>query len=108
VGCSTKEYGMDLLLRRGMLKPGQIKVLWLSDPIVSSPIVVRNDLNKGLANRIQALFLNMAKDAPDVFANYIKLYYTHSGHLSYMVVQDSMYNGLRKIAKGVKDLNMAN
>jgi phosphonate transport system substrate-binding protein len=108
VGCSTKEYGIDLLLRRGVLKEGQVKVLWQSDPIVSSPIVVRNDLNKDLAKKIQDLFLNMAKDAPDAFKTYVKLYYPHPEKLSYMPVQDSMYNGLRKIAKGIKDLNTAN
>ncbi len=108
VGCSTKEYGLDLLIRHGLLKPGQIKILWQSGPIVSSPIVVRNDLNKDLAKKIQGLFLNMSKDAPDVFATYVKLYYPHPEKLSYMTVQDSMYNGLRKIAKGIKDLNMAN
>ena len=108
VGCSTKEYGIDLLLRRGVLKEGQVKVLWQSDPIVSSPIIVRNDLNKDLAKKIQGLFLNMAKDAPDAFKTYAKLYYPHPEKLSYMPVQDSMYNGLRKIAKGIKDLNTAN
>ena len=108
VGCSTKEYGIDLLTRRGMLKEGQIKVLWSSDPIVSSPIVVRNDLNKNLAEKIKGLYLNMAKNAPDVFAQYVKLYYTHPEKLSYMTVQDSMYNGLRKIARGIKDINVAN
>ncbi|MFI5136332.1 MAG: phosphate/phosphite/phosphonate ABC transporter substrate-binding protein [Sphingobacteriales bacterium] len=108
VGCSTKEYGLDLLLKHGLIKPGQLKVLWQSDPIVSSPIVVRNDLNKDLAKKIQGLYINMAKEAPAVFASYIKLYYSRPQDLSYMTVQDSSYNGLRKIAKGMKDLNVAN
>jgi len=108
VGCSTKEYGIDLLIRHGILKPGQVKILWTSDPIVSSPIVVRNDLNKNLAKKIQNLYLNMAKDSPSVFAAYIKLYYPHPEKLSYMPVSDTLYNGLRKIAKSMKDLNIAN
>jgi phosphonate transport system substrate-binding protein len=108
VGCSTKEYGIDLLLRRGVLKPGLVKVLWQSDPIVSSPIVVRNDLNKALAKKIQDIYLHMAKDAPYAFVPYVKLYLTHTDRLSYMTVQDSMYNGLRKIASGIKDLTVAN
>jgi len=108
VGCSTKEYGIDLLLRQGILKPGLVKVLWTSDPIVASPIVVRNDLNKDLAKKIQDLYLNMAKDAPPVFASYIKLYYPHPEELSYMPVSDTLYNALRKIAKSMKDLNIAN
>ena len=108
VGCSTKEYGLDLLTRRGLIKPGQLKVLWQSDPIVSTPIVVRNDLNKNLAKKIQNLYLTLSKKAPAIFAAYIKLYYTDPSKLSYMMVQDSMYNGLRKIAGGIKDLNVAN
>jgi len=106
VGCSTKEYGIDLLLRRGVLKPGLIKVLWQSDPIVASPIVARNDLNKDFVKKIQKLYLKMARDAPDVFRAYIKLYQVHPEKLSYISVQDSMYNGLRKIANGIKDLSL--
>jgi phosphonate transport system substrate-binding protein len=106
IGCSTTEYGIQKLERAGELKPGEIKVLWQSDPIVSSPIVARNDLNKDFVKKIQGLYLNLAKDAPDVFAAYIKLYHPKLNGLSYMTVQDSMYNGLRKIAGGIKDLNV--
>jgi phosphonate transport system substrate-binding protein len=108
VGCSTMEYGIQKLERGGELKPEQIKVLWESDPIVSSPIVARNDLNKALVKKIQDLYLNLAKDAPDVFAAYIKLYHPKLNGMSYMTVDDSMYNGLRKIARGIKDLGVGN
>jgi len=106
VGCSTTEYGIQKLERAGELKPGEIKVLWQSGPIVSSPIVARNDLNKDFVKKIQGLYLNLAKHAPDIFAAYIKLYHPKLNGLSYMMVQDSMYNGLRKIAGGIKDLNV--
>ncbi len=107
VGCSTTEYGIQKLERAGELKPGEIKVLWQSDPIVSSPIVVRDDLNKDFVKKIQNLYLNLATDAPEVFAGYVKIYHPKLNGLSYMTVQDSMYNGLRKIASGIKDLNIA-
>ncbi|HEY4325563.1 MAG TPA: phosphate/phosphite/phosphonate ABC transporter substrate-binding protein [Mucilaginibacter sp.] len=106
VGCSTTEYGLELLERKGIVKKEQIKVLWQSDPIVSSPIVARNDLNKDFVKKIQSLYLNMAKDNPAIFKAYISLYHTHAEKLSYMTVQDSMYNGLRKIAGGIKDLSL--
>jgi len=108
VGCSTLEYGIQKLERGGELKPEQIKILWESDPIVASPIVVRNDLNKAFVKKIQNLYLNLAKDAPEVFAAYIKLYHPKLNGLSYMTVDDSMYNGLRKIARGIKDLSLVN
>lgn len=108
VGCTTMEYGLEKLERSGTLKPEQIRVLWESDPIVSSPIVARNDLNKDLVKKIKSLYLNLQQDAPDVFAAYIRLYHPNLKGLSYIAVDDSMYNGLRKIARGIKDLNVAN
>jgi len=106
IGCSTMEYGIEKLERGGELKADQVKILWESDPIVSSPIVARNDLNKDFVKKIQGLYLNLARDAPDIFAAYIKLYHPKLNGLSYMAMQDSMYNGLRKIARGIKDLNV--
>ncbi|HZY37047.1 MAG TPA: phosphate/phosphite/phosphonate ABC transporter substrate-binding protein [Mucilaginibacter sp.] len=106
IGCSTLEYGIEKLERGNELKADQIKILWESDPIVSSPIVARNDLSKDFVKKIQGLYLNLSKDAPDIFAAYIKLYHPKLNGLSYMTVQDSMYNGLRKIARGIKDLNV--
>jgi phosphonate transport system substrate-binding protein len=106
VGCSAIEYGLSLAERRGLIKQDQYKILWVSDPIVSSPLVVRNDLNKDFVKKIQSLFINLKKDAPDVFNAYIKLYYDHPEQYSYLAVQDSMYNGIRKIAGGIKDLSV--
>src|SRR5260370_16052899 len=73
VGCSTLEYGIEKLERSGVLKKGLIKILWKSDPIVSSPIVVRKDLNKDFVKKIQNIYLNLKADAPDVFSAYIEL-----------------------------------
>lgn len=106
VGCSTTEYGVELAERKGLIKPGDVKILWQSAPIVSSPIVARNDLNKAFVKKIQNLYLNLAKDAPDVFAAYIKLLHDHPEKYSYMTVDDSMYNGIRKVASGIKDLSV--
>jgi len=106
IGCSTSEYGLELLEGKGLVKKEQIKVLWQSDPIVSSPIVARNDLNKELVKKIQGLYINMAKDNPPLFRAYVSLYHTNAEKLSYMTVQDSMYNGIRKIASGIKDLSI--
>jgi phosphonate transport system substrate-binding protein len=106
IGCSTTEYGLQKLERSGALKADEVKILWQSDPIVSSPIVVRNDLNKDFVKKVQGIYLNLAKDAPGVFAAYIKLTHPKLDGLSYMTVQDSLYNGLRKIARGLKDLNV--
>ncbi len=106
VGCSTTEYGLQLAERKGLIKADQVKVLWQSAPIVSSPIVVRNDLNKEFVKKIQNIYLKLSKDAPDVFISYMKLFHDHAEKFTYMTVQDSMYDGVRKVAKGIKDLSV--
>jgi phosphonate transport system substrate-binding protein len=108
LGCSTIEYGLDLVERKGLVKKEQIKILWQSDPIVASPIVARTDLNKDFVKKIQDLYLNMPKDAPEVFRAYMGMLHEHPEKYSYMTVQDSMYNGIRKIARGIKDLSIVN
>ena len=99
---------MDIMVSRGMIKDGDIRILWTSPPIVSEPVVVRNDLGKDFIKKIQDAYLNMDKHAPEVLHNYLKVLLKDNSKLSYMVAQDSFYNGLRKIAGGVKDLKLAN
>jgi len=106
VGCAATEFGLEIAERKGLVKADQIKVLWQSKPIVGSPIVVRNDLNKELVKKIQNLYVNLAKDEPGIFLPYMKLLHAQPERYSYMTVQDSMYNGIRAIASGIKDLNV--
>ncbi|QEM08983.1 phosphate/phosphite/phosphonate ABC transporter substrate-binding protein [Mucilaginibacter rubeus] len=106
VGCAATEFGLEIAERKGLVKADQIKVLWQSKPIVGSPIVVRNDLNKELVKKIQNLYVNLAKDEPGIFLPYMKLLHSQPERYSYMTVQDSMYNGIRAIASGIKDLNV--
>jgi phosphonate transport system substrate-binding protein len=108
IGCSTIEYGLNILERRGMVHDGDLIKLWISDPIVASPIVIRADINKEYATKIKDIYLNLSSDAPDVFSAYIKLYHTNPEKLSYLPIDDSLYNGIRKIASGIKDLNVLN
>src|ERR1700744_1318193 len=107
LGCTSKMI-MDIMASRGMIKDGDMRILWTSPPIVSEPVVVRNDLGKDFIKKIQDAYLNMDKHAPEVLHNYLKVLLKDNSKLSYMVAQDSFYNGLRKIAGGVKDLKLAN
>jgi phosphonate transport system substrate-binding protein len=106
VGCAATEFGLEIAERKGLVKKDQIRVLWQSEPIVGSPIVARNDLNKDFVKRIQNLYLNLAKNEPGIFLPYMKLLHANPERYSYLTIQDSMYNGIRKIASGIKDLSV--
>jgi phosphonate transport system substrate-binding protein len=103
VGCTT-DMVFGIMTKAKMLNEGDIRVIWTSAPIVSDPIVVRDDVNKDFAKKIQRAYLDMNTEAPELLQNYIKLLMKNSEKRSYIVAQDSMYDGLRKIAAGVKDL----
>ena len=103
VGCTT-DLVFKIMTKAHMINDGDVKVLWTSGPIVTDPIVARNDLNKDLAKKIQGAYLDMNKEAPEILAGYLKLFLKDTAKRSYMVAQDSMYDGLRKIAAGIKGL----
>jgi phosphonate transport system substrate-binding protein len=107
IGCTAKLV-LDIMQTRGMLKKDDIKILWTSDAIVSDPVVVSNYLNKDIAKKIQKAYLTMGTDAPAVLNNYLKILTMDKKNISFMVAQDSFYNGVRKIAGGVKDLKLNN
>jgi phosphonate transport system substrate-binding protein len=104
LGCTTSEYGVDVLVRMNMVKKDDLVVLWQSDPIVASPIVVRNDLNKAFAQKIKDAYLTMGQKDPAALQSFLKVFIADPGKHAYMPVSDSLYNGLRKIAAGIKNL----
>lgn len=106
VGCSTQEYGTDILVRKGIVKKDDFIILWKSDPIVASPIVIRKDINKDFAEKLKEIYLNLHKEDSTVFNAYIGLYHLNPRDLSYMTIEDSLYKGVRKIANGIKDLQL--
>jgi phosphonate transport system substrate-binding protein len=101
VGCSF-QFGFDKLIRQKMIRPEDLVVLWQSDPIVESPIVMRPDINPMFAERVREAYLSMPTDAPAVFKAYISMYDpARADSERYVRVDDSVYNGLRKIASGI-------
>jgi len=106
IGCSTKEYGTDILIRKGLITPNDFNILWESDPIVGSPVVIRNDIDKKFIDKIRNIYLNLHADDSTVFKAYISLYHTNANELSYMPTYDSLYNGVRAIANGIKDIEL--
>jgi phosphonate transport system substrate-binding protein len=105
IGCSTIEYGLNIMIKKGLIKPEDVNIIWTSDAIVASPLVIRSDINPSFAQEVKNIYLNMAKENPNAFGSYIKTFKADINNLSYVPIEDSMYNGLRKIADGIKDLS---
>ncbi|HEY9001717.1 MAG TPA: phosphate/phosphite/phosphonate ABC transporter substrate-binding protein [Mucilaginibacter sp.] len=105
VGCATDDYGIDMQVKKGLIKKGELKVLWVSDPIVGSPIVVRKDINPAFTEKIKQFYFNLSKKHPEIFDNYLRFLYVNAPRgLCYIPAQDSMFNGVRKLAANIRDL----
>jgi phosphonate transport system substrate-binding protein len=103
VGCTT-DLIFSLMTQAKMLSEDDIRVIWRSAPIVSDPIVARSDLNKDFVKKVQNAYVDFNKEHPEILSKFTKIFFHDTLTRSYIPVQDSMYNGLRKIANSVKDL----
>ena len=92
----------QMLQDRGMLKPDDLVVLWISDPIVTEPIVIRSDVNKQFAEKVKQAYLDLPATVPNVWKAYTNKIYTEDS-LTYIVAHDSLYNGIRKLSAGLID-----
>lgn len=104
IGCSTSELALDKLIREHIIKREDVVILWTSPPIVNDAIAIRDDINKDFIKKVQQAYLDANKDDFDAFKKYVLLYWQHPEEMSYVPVQDSAYNSLRKIAGSIKDL----
>jgi phosphonate transport system substrate-binding protein len=103
LGCTT-DLIFNIMMENKLLNPGDIRVIWKSAPIVSDPIVVRDDINKDLVKKVQDAYLAINKEDPQVLKGFIKIFFRDTITRSYIPANDSLFNGLRKIANSVKDL----
>jgi phosphonate transport system substrate-binding protein len=106
VGCTNIDLSLEKMIREGDVKKADFVILWTSPPIINDVIVVRGDVNKDFIKKIQSAFTDANKDDNKAFSSYVKLYYPNAQNMAYIPIQDSAYNGLRKIAGNVKDFKL--
>ena len=103
LGCTTALV-INMLSNKGQMKPSDVRILWTSDPIVSDAIAMRPDINPAFTAKVRDAYLHLAEEDPIVWKQFMSLFSLQSDSLGNVPAQDSMYDGLRKIAAGVKDL----
>jgi len=104
---AIEDYLPGVLAQRGKLKPGEIRTLWTSPRIPNSPVTVRGDLPEDFKKKVQDAFVEMSTKAPQVFKGIIAKNArpaTQDG--SYVRVSDAAFDELRKMARGVKQVQL--
>ena len=104
IGCSTNELGYQRLIVNGSLKEGDLKSLWVSDPIINDAICVSKELDNALIEKIKKAYLEVDQKDPKAFAGSISRYYSDGSHMQFIPTYDSLYNNIRRIAESIKEL----
>jgi phosphonate transport system substrate-binding protein len=88
----------------GKLKRGEVRILWESEPIPGSPVVVRKELPDSFKEELRKAFLALHVEAPELAA---ELQVTSKyPDFRYHPASDQMYDGLRAIAKDLKNVKI--
>jgi phosphonate transport system substrate-binding protein len=104
IGCSTNELGYQRLIVNGSLKEGDLKSLWVSDPIINDAICVSKELDNVLIEKIKKAYLEVDQKDPIAFAGSVSRYYSDASHMQFIPTYDSLYNNIRRIAESIKEL----
>ena len=86
---------------------GATPPIWKSPDIPNSPIAVRKDLPESFKKKLQDTLVGMSSKAPEVYRG---IQSSTSRALtpdaSYVRIDDSAFDGLRKLARGVKQVQL--
>jgi phosphonate transport system substrate-binding protein len=90
----------------GKLSRGDVRIIWVSPSIPNQPIAVRRDLPQDFKEQIRQAFIDMPKKDPEVWANQSSSALPASSDQVYVAANDAMFDGLREMARGVKNLSL--
>ena len=101
IGAASSE-SVSRLMANKAIDSSKINIIWTSEKLYTDPICVSNKLPIELKNSIQKAILEMHKNDTAIFNNYIR--YTYRGNsyrdsIRFVAAHDSMYDGLREIAR---------
>lgn len=93
------------LQAKGRVPDDELVILWKSDPLPSGPIAVRAALPASLKQPLRAALLALPEKDPDAARTVMAQYQPRE--LRYVSADDSLYDGLRRLAQGVLPEGMA-
>ena len=83
-----------------------VRLIWESEPIMASIIAIRKDLPAAFKAEILAAYLGFAKAAPEAWAQIAPIYLTPG--VEWVAAKDQDFDSLRRLAHGVKNLQLLN
>jgi hypothetical protein len=67
---------------------------------------MRSDINEAFTRKVQQCYLELPTEDSVSWKNYLVKFWSEPGDFNCIIANDSMYNGIRNIVKGIKDLKV--
>lgn len=93
---AMSDVSYNRMIDNSTIKADEVVVLWKSDPIPSSPIAVRGDLDPALKTKIQQAFMDLPKKDSGAFKVFEAMW---ENNTNYIPINDSAYENIREMAK---------
>jgi phosphonate transport system substrate-binding protein len=97
---------VDRYEKTGKLGHGDVRVLWVSPNIPNQPVAVRRDLPDAFKEDIRRAFIEMPTKDPEAWANQTSAVAPQPADTVYVAANDAMFDGLRAMARSVKNVNL--
>ncbi len=94
------------MIEKKRIADGDVRVIWESEPIMASIIAMRRDLSPAFKDELRAAYLAFATEDPSGWSALAPIYL--SPGVVWVAAQDSDFESLRKLARGVKQLHLLN
>lgn len=92
------------LINTRRIAPEDLRVLWTSEPIVTSVVAVRGGLSTELKEAIRAAYLAFRTEDPEGWGRFHRLF--PSPTTQWVAAYDRDYDSLRALARSVKNLDL--
>ena len=95
------------LEKNGQVRKGALRYIWMSPPIPEGPVAVRKDLPESFKRKLRDALVAMRSKAPDAYFNMsAKVYMDRYKVLTFTPANDAVFDPLRKLARGVKSVQL--
>jgi phosphonate transport system substrate-binding protein len=95
---------LNRLVEKNRIAAGDVRVIWESEPIVTSLTVVRSDLPAAFRAELQQAYLEFPTSAPEDWAKYTVNFTVPNS--VWVAATDSDFDGLRELARNVRHLDL--
>jgi phosphonate transport system substrate-binding protein len=103
VGFAFDEMVTDRLIRNGDINEGDLKVVWESPVIPSSPIAMQNSLPDGMKEQLKTIYADKMNQDWALANGYCETaeecFFSDEDNWGYLVVENDFYDGVRQVCE---------